>query len=224
MNQAKHERLKNFITIAILSAIAFGVMVVARISIVASAPFLKYDPKDVIIVIGGFLFGPLAAFLMSILVAFLELVTVSTSGPIGFVMNSISSCALTCTAAFIYKKRHSIAGAVAGLASGVIFMTIVMILWNYLITPIYMSTPREVIATMLIPIFLPFNLLKGVLNAGITMLIYKPLTIALRKQNLIPQTNSNTTANSSSRKINIGVLLASCFVIITCIMIILVGK
>jgi riboflavin transporter FmnP len=223
-NQKVNARLKNLIMIAIFSAIAFLIMVLFKIAIVPAAPYLKYDPKDVVIAMGGFIFGPLAAFCMSVVVSFLEMVTVSESGPIGLIMNSISSCALTCTAAVIYKKKRTIAGAVTGLISGVIITTGVMLLWNYVITPIYMSVPREIVAKLLIPVFLPFNLIKGSLNAGITMLVYKHLSKALKKLNLIPQSTSDitTTGIRASRKINISVLLASCFVIITCVMIILV--
>ena len=220
MNQTNLQRIKNLIMIAIFSAIAYLVMVLIRISIVPAAPFLKYDPKDVVIAIGGFLFGPLSALLMSVIVAFIEMITVSTTGPIGLLMNILSSGALTCTAAIIYKYKRNIAGAVVGLILGVIMAADTMLLWNYLITPIYMSTPREVIAKMLIPIFLPFNLLKGTLNIGIVLIVYKPLSKILQKLNMMPQPNSNKIS-SEPRKINIGILVLSCFVIITCVLIIL---
>ena len=220
MNQTNLQRIKNLIMIAIFSAIAYLVMVLIRISIVPAAPFLKYDPKDVVIAIGGFLFGPLSALLMSVIVAFIEMITVSTTGPIGLLMNILSSGALTCTAAIIYKYKRNIAGAVGGLILGVIMAADTMLLWNYLITPIYMSTPREVIAKMLIPIFLPFNLLKGTLNIGIVLIVYKPLSKILQKLNMMPQPNSNKIS-SEPRKINIGILVLSCFVIITCVLIIL---
>lgn len=64
-------------------------------------------------------------------------------------------------------------------------MTIIMLLWNYLITPIYMGYPREAVAELLLPAFLPFNLLKGGLNTALTLLIYKPIVQALRKANLV---------------------------------------
>ncbi len=56
-----------------------------------------------------------------------------------------------------------------------------MMLWNYLIAPIYMGYSREAVAKLLIPAFLPFNLLKSGLNAGFTFLLYKPITTALRR-------------------------------------------
>lgn len=64
-------------------------------------------------------------------------------------------------------------------------MVLVMLFWNYLITPIYMGYPREAVVELLIPVFLPFNLIKGGLNAAITMILYKPIVKALRRAHLI---------------------------------------
>ena len=73
---------------------------------------------------------------------------------------------------------------------GVVCMTLTMMLWNYLVTPIYMGYPREAVAAMLLPIFLPFNLIKSVLNAVFTMLLYKPLMRVLRRTNILPERNA----------------------------------
>lgn len=212
----QQSNLKKLTILAILSALAYLVMFVGRIPIVL---FLKYDPKDVIIMTGGFLFGPLAAFAMSAVVSFIEMFTVSETGLIGAVMNIVSTCSFACTGAVIYKFNRSLKGAVIGLVAGWLTMTVVMLLWNYFLTPIYMGMPREAIAKMLIPAFLPFNLLKGGLNTGITMLVYKPVITALRKSGLLPSPNNGAAAKS---KANIGLMLLSCFVIISCILFILV--
>ena len=76
-------------------------------------------------------------------------------------------------------------GAAAGLAAGVALMTGLMLLWNYFITPLYMGYPREAVAAMLLPVFLPFNLIKSALNAALTMLIYKPVSRALKRSGLV---------------------------------------
>ena len=48
----------------------------------------------------------------------------------------------------------------------------VMLLWNYLITPLYMvGTTRSMVAAMLPTVFLPFNLVKGGLNMALILLI-----------------------------------------------------
>ena len=48
-----------------------------------------------------------------------------------------------------------------------------------------MKVPRETVQSMLIPTFLPFNLLKGSLNAALTMLLYKPVIEILRRASLV---------------------------------------
>jgi riboflavin transporter FmnP len=210
-----NSKTKTLTLLAMLSAFAYIVMVVGRIPVVL---FLKYDPKDVIITIGGFILGPLAAFIISLLVSIVEMFTVSDTGFIGLIMNIISTCSFACTAAFIYKHNKTLKGALIGLISGGLLMTGVMLLWNYIITPIYLGYPREAVAKMLVPAFLPFNLLKGSLNAALTMLLYKPLVNSLRKSNLY-----TTTAQSGRKqKINIGVMLTSFLVLITSILLVLV--
>jgi len=91
-----------------------------------------------------------------------------------------------------------------------------MMVWNYMIAPIYMGYPREAIVELLLPAFLPFNLIKGGLNAAITMLLYKPIVTGLRRSNLIESNN-----NSEKMKLNIGVVLTAMLMIITCVLLIL---
>ena len=200
--------------IGMLCAIAFVIVAFVRIPVVA---FLKYEPKDVVITIGGFLFGPLSAFLVSAVVSLVEMVTVSDTGIIGCIMNLLSTCAFACTAAVIYKKKHTLKGAIAGLAAGVAAMVALMLLWNYLITPYYMGYPREAVAAMLVPVFLPFNLLKGGLNAGITLLIYKPVVNALRRAKLLEPSDAPVPKKSS-----IGVILLGLLAVVTCTFFVLV--
>lgn len=213
MNDAK---IKKMTTVAMLCAAAYVVMLIGRIPVVL---FLKYDPKDVVIAIGGFVFGPLTAFTISALVGLVEMFTASETGIIGLVMNIISSCSFACTAAFIYKKAKNIKGAVIGLAAGVAVMATVMLLWNYLITPLYMDIPREEVVPLLTSAILPFNLLKGCLNSAIVFLIYKPIVKALRKADLLPP--SSSAEQSKSR---VGAILITVVVLITCIMAVLVMK
>ncbi len=180
----ENEKVKKLVTLSLLAALAYVVMVLIRIPLIS---FLKYEPKDVIITIGGFMYGPFAAFLMSFVVSFVEMLTVSDTGWIGAVMNLVSTCAFACTASFIYRRIHKVKGAVIGLAAGMVVMIAVMMLWNYFLTPIYMGYPREAVAAMLPTVFLPFNAVKGGINTAITILLYKPVVLALRKAHLAPE-------------------------------------
>ena len=198
--------------IAMLVAISFVAVTLLRVPIVL---FLKYDPKDVIITIGGLIWGPLISALVSIIVSIIEMITISDTGIIGLVMNILASCFFACPAAIIYKKRRTLSGAVIGLIIGAISSTAIMLLWNYLITPFFMGIPRLEVAKLLIPVLLPFNLLKTGLNAAFTMLLYKPIISALKKAHLI----SNDDDKQVIAKRNIGTVLVSIVVIATAILV-----
>ena len=203
-------RTRKLTLMAMLSAMAYVLMLVGRIPVVM---FLSYDPKDIILAIGGFMLGPGAVAIMSLLVSLVEMLTASDTGLIGFFMNVISTCAFLCPAAWIYQRRRTLRGAAIGLCIGVALMTLFMLAWNYIITPLYLNYPREDVAALLVPVFLPFNLLKGGLNAGITLLIYKPVSSALRRAGLAPV---NEAHGQSPRKFSLPVTIAAAAVVITC--------
>lgn len=209
---------QKMVVLAVMTALSYIAVFICRIPVVL---FLKYEPKDVIITMGGFMFGPIASLLMSAVVSLVEMVTISGTGPIGALMNFISTAAFACTASVIYKKIHTIKGAVIGLAGGTIIMVILMLAWNYLITPFYMEIPRETVAEMLIPFFLPFNLLKGVLNSAITMLLYKPLSNVMRKAHILPQTVQGEYQQLHIKKYAF-VYVISAFLIATCIVVVII--
>lgn len=193
----KQTKTKKLTMLAMLTALAFILTLLCRLSLFSAAPFLTYDPKDVIIVISGFLFGPLAALAVSVVASLLEM-TISQSGLIGMLMNVLATVGFACTASIIYKCKRTIGGAVLGLIVGCFAMTALMLLWNYLISPLYMGVSRDVVAQMLLPVFLPFNLIKAVINTALALLLYKPLVTALRKLRLVDTSPAGTTANVST--------------------------
>ena len=183
-----NNKAKSVALIGMLSAISYVVVFICHnigLRIVPAVSFLTYDAKDVIIAMGGFMFGPLTSLAISFIVSFIEMFTISNTGIIGLIMNIVSSCTFACVAAIIYKRKRCIKNAIIGLVTGVLVATAAMMLWNYLITPWYMGTPREVVAGLLIPGFLPFNLIKYGVNAAFTMVLYKPVVRGLRKAHIL---------------------------------------
>lgn len=172
-------------TVGMLCAFAYVFTLIGHFVPIYFNDFLKYDPKDAIIVIAGFALGPLASLIISVIVAFLELITISSTGFIGFAMNILASVSFACIAALVYKYQKSISGAVFGLFLSSAVTVGAMVLWNYLVTPWYMGVPREVVAGMLLPVFLPFNVIKCGLNSALVMLIYKPTVQAMRRVGLV---------------------------------------
>ena len=214
MNQTT-QRLRRLTAMALLTALSYASVFFIRIPVVL---FLSYEPKDVLLTIGAFLFGPLSGVCMAAAVALLELVTISTTGVIGLIMNILSSCLFVCTASAIYHRKRTLGGAIAGLISGAVLMTIGMVLWNYLITPLYMEVPREQIAGMLLTVFAPFNLLKSALNASLTITLYKGVASALRSAHLLPRSENTTTRKKFP------VWIISAFVLCTLILVLLFWK
>ncbi len=201
---------KYIAVVAMFTALAFVSVVIAKV-IPNVAGFLSYEPKDSVIAIAGFIFGPLSSVLISILVSLIEMLTISTTGPIGFAMNVIATCAFVLPATVIYKKNRTRKGALVGLFLGMICMTVCMILWNYILTPLYMKVDRSTVVNMLVPVFLPFNLIKGGINAGITLLLYKPIVTALRKARLVEPSKEST----GKAGFNLGFFLVSLAVLVT---------
>jgi len=200
-----------------LSALAFVSRLLIRFPIFL--PFLSYEPTDVVIIIGGYLFGPLAAMATIAIVSFMRMITVSDSGVIGMIMNIISSTGFVLPAVLIYRYRRNLFGAVFGLVVGVLVGTAVMLLWNYLIIPLYMTgVARADVVGMLVPIILPFNLIKNSLNAALVMLLYKPVSLALTRAGLYQP------SEGKAGKLNILVLIISAFAVLTLILIILAER
>ena len=212
---------KKLAILAMLAALAYVVMLVGRVPIVL---WLKYDPKDVVIAIAAFIYGPMAGVGISIVDSFIEMFTASDTGFWGFLMNVLSTCSLVVPAALIYRKHHTIKGAVIGLIVGSVFCVAAMLLWNWLVTPFYTKQPREAVEAMLIPYFLPFNAFKASVNSTLTVLLYKPVVTALRKAKLIPA--SEHAAPPVEGKKRVGVYLAALVVLATLVLLgfVLAGK
>ncbi len=211
-------RTKKLVLLALITAMAYVVVFVFRMPIIPSVSFLSLELKSAIILIGSFIFGPMSGFIMALVTSLLEMITISSTGVVGCIMNILATSCFVCPAAFVYKKRKTTLSAATGLVIGTILMTIVMVLWNYIITPIYMGIPREAIVELLLPAFIPFNLLKGAINSAVVMLIYKFVLSVLQKMNLIPTEQDSEKKGISSI---IGVIILSLLILLTCVLIIL---
>lgn len=194
----------NMAAAGMLCALAYIVMLVSKI-FPQVAGFLQFDLKDVIIVSGGFILGPVYSALITVVVALVEMITVSHTGGIGLIMNIISTGAFCCVAALIYHKKRTFGGAVAGLALGTVILTVVMVLWNVYITPIYMKVPRSLVISMLPTVFIPFNMVKGLINSAVTLILYRPLVKSLSKSGLIKKQSGSANKKFKSYSLIIGV-------------------
>lgn len=194
---------KKLVLAALFSAISYLTLFVLRVPLIPSISFVKYDVKDVVIALEGFILGPWYAVATTVVVSLIEMVTISTTGIIGAVMNMLSTLAFILPAAIVYKRMHTVSGAVLGLVLGAFSITGCMLVWNYYITPLYMGVSRSVVAALLLPAFLPFNFIKGTINACLTFVLYKPLMTALRRAGVLPHSTGSAPAKRTAVTINI---------------------
>lgn len=178
------DRVRTVTVTAMLTAMAYAAVCVGRVPVVL---FLKYDPKDILIALGGILWGPMTVLRVSAAASLLEMFTISDTGPLGCVMNILSTCSFSLPAAFLSRRSRSRRGLALGLLAGGAVMVCAMLAWNWLITPIYMGYPRGEVARLLLPAFLPFNLLKAGLNGLGTFLLCPPVSNALDRAGLLPK-------------------------------------
>ncbi len=175
-NRNKNQSLRSICGIAMFSALAFGVTLVFRIPV----GFLTFDAKDAIIAIAAFVWGALSAIPMAVIPALLELVTISSTGWYGLVMNIASSLAFSLTASLIYKFKRTRNGSIIAIYSAVSAVCVVMMFMNILVTPYYMGVPRGAVFELIPTLLLPFNFAKAMLNGAFVVLLYKPVVTALR--------------------------------------------
>ena len=173
--------LKKITVAAILCAVAFLCVFLFRFKV----NFLTFDFKDAVLAVIGFLYGPIYALASAAIVSVIEFLSVSDTGVYGLIMNFLSSAAFASVCGLFYRYKRTLSGAVIGSVFAVFVMTAVMLLANIFITPFYKHMPRQVVIDMLPTLLLPFNLVKGVVNAAITMLIYKPVCSVFKKMGLI---------------------------------------
>ncbi len=176
------ELVKKLAVLAVFTALSYICVCVFRIKV---AGFLTFDIKDAIITVAAMLFGPAAGISISLAVALIEMLTISETMFYGFIMNFLSSAAFSGVAGLIYKHKRNMVGAVIGLVSAIFALVAVMMAANLLITPYYMGMPRGEVAALIPKVLFPFNLTKSILNASLVMLIYKPISTALKRARMI---------------------------------------
>lgn len=161
--------------LAMLTAISVVLLMVLRIPF-PPAPFLEYDAADVPIFLATFAYGPVAGFIVAVLASLVQGFTVSSgSSFIGIIMHILATGSYALVAGNIYRRNKTMKTALFALAAGTVTMTLVMVGCNLIFTPIFLNTPVEAVLKMIVPVIIPFNLLKAGINSAFTFLLYKQL-------------------------------------------------
>ena len=185
----QRDAISYIVIMALFSALAYALTFFFSIKV----SFLTFDVKDGLITVAAFLFGPLSGVLISLLVATLELVTVSATGFYGFIMNFLSSATFSGIAGLLYSRRKTLNHALISLLVALFSMVGVMMLANLYITPFYTGMNTEGVADMIPTLLFPFNLAKGLVNASVAMLLYKPIATTIRRSGFMPRSREKAS-------------------------------
>lgn len=191
-----NEKIRKMTFTAMLGAVATVLMFV-DFSVPFMPSFIKMDISELPALIAGFAYGPLSGVCVCLIKNLINLLRTTTSG-VGELCNFMLGVAFILPSSIIYKKMKTRKGAVIGSVIGAVLMAVISLPINYFITyPFYSNfMPMDVIISMyqeimpsvdgllacLIIFNVPFTLMKGVIDAIICFLIYKPLSPILHKK------------------------------------------
>lgn len=191
-------RVKKIAFVGLMGAVS-AVLMLFRFPIPFMPPFLSFDLSGVMEMLGGYMFGPAAAFCIIIVKILLQLVIQGTfSLGTGELQNLILSSCYVMPAILIYHRSKSKKTAAAGMAISTIVVSVVAVFTNlYMIIPFYVNlfgmTMDDIIsmctavnpamkdaASMAVLGILPFNLIKYGATSVLTFLLYKRLSKLIR--------------------------------------------
>ena len=197
-NERNRNKIRTMAQIGMLSAIA-TVLMLFEIPLPFAPSFYEIDFSEVPILIGSFAMGPLAGAAIEFIKILLNFAINGTlTAGVGEIANFLIGCSLVVPAAMIYRKKHTRNGALLGMVTGTVFMTIVGCFMNaYILLPAYAKAfgmPLDAlvgmgtavnkhitdIKTFVILAVGPFNLPKGTLVSLIVFLVYKKISPILK--------------------------------------------
>ncbi len=209
---SRREKLLRMAVVAVFCAMAYACQFVFRIHV----SFLTFDAKDAVMAIGAMIFGPIWGVVMALIVALLEFVSISGTGVYGLIMNFASSASFCAICAGVYARKRTMTGAMLGLATAVLGTTAIMMVMNLLVTPYYMTGGSVDAVVAIIPtLLLPFNLTKTLMNAALVLVLYKPVSVSLKKARILKGGPDNFTFDKKTLAVLVGglALIALCVVI-----------
>lgn len=196
--KAKRMDLRLMVSVAMLGGISV-VLMLFEIPLWFAPPFYKIDLSEVPVLVGAFVFGPMAGVLVELIKILLNLlINSSTTAGVGEMANFIIGCSYIVPAGYIYKRLKNKKGACIGMITGVITMVVIGCLINaYVLLPAYskafgmgmdqliqmgsvVNSSIKDLTTFVMLGVAPFNLVKGCIVSIITFFLYKKISVILK--------------------------------------------
>lgn len=164
---------RQLVTMALMCAIA-ALLSFVQIPLIPAAPFLTYDPSLMPAMVCGFAFGPGAGIAVGAIAAIIHGLILGEW--VGSLMNIVAALSFVWPAAAIYRRSRTFKSGIVGLIVGVLAATAGAVVSNLTIGVAFWYGSVDVILPLLLPAILPFNLVKGIVNAVLTLIVYKAIS------------------------------------------------
>ena len=164
---------RQLVTMALMCAI--GVLLsFVEFPLLPGVTWLKYDASAMPAMVCGFAFGPAAGLAVGIVGAVIHGILMADFS--GAIMNILGVTGFILPAALVYRRSRTFKSGVVGLVLSAITATVMAILGNLVITPMWLGVPLDAVVAMILPILTPFNLIKAGINAVLTLIVYKSIS------------------------------------------------
>ncbi len=188
----KKYRLKSFVTIGMLSSLAFVLMLI-KFPIPPFPPYLTVDFSDIPALIAAFMFGPGAAILVELFKNIIDYIVVGSEAgiPIGNLANFFAGIAFVLPTYYVYKCLKAKKGLIFSFVAGTLFMAVFMSLLNYFaVLPAYIALlgwdpmTASALRQLVVTAVLPFNIIKGFIIAATFIILYSRMSDWFAKNTL----------------------------------------
>jgi riboflavin transporter len=164
---------RQLVTMALMCAI--GVLLsFVEFPLLPGVTWLKYDASAMPAMVCGFAFGPGAGLAVGIVGAVIHGILMADFS--GAIMNILVVTGFILPAALVYRRKRTFKSGVVGLVLSAVAATIMAIVGNLIITPMWLGVPFDAVVAMILPILTPFNLIKAGINAVLTLIVYKSIS------------------------------------------------
>ena len=191
---------QKIVGIALFSALSF-VVSLFEFPIFPAASFLKLDFSAVFTLLGGFMYGPVAGFIICAVKELIRFIMGSGTGGVGEIANFIVISSLIALPTILYRFKKGLPVVIITLIAGVFVMTGAALLCNrFIMFPLYMGGGAESAFNSLWYYVMFFNLIKGFAVSAIVFVLYKRVSWLFKRINLqsSPENDTIETENESN--------------------------
>ena len=173
--------IRKFVILALLGALS-SLLMFFEFPILPAAPFLKYDPSDILIIFVGLFFKPSQGIVVVLVKSIIFAISgKNATGFIGLIADIIASVTILLGTVGIYCYKSSKVSFIAGIVIGTIALVLVMALLNQFVFFNILGIEKAAIGPLVLSAVIPFNIIKGLISSILGCLLFLCLKNRLQR-------------------------------------------